>query len=169
VRQSEVATYDREEQLDIAADKIRMHIQGDQCKTHSSHASDNDNTPIRAFCIKYDIPTWLSIPFIRKTEAETQRFIDEWHAVFHRFEERIRADMEQVHIDYRTPYGYRNILVPDDQEQAILARMSRMREQGMTCCEVGEQLDREGVKAKRSASWSANSVCRLTNQYRRKE
>lgn len=62
------------------------------------------------------------------------------------------------------PYGYQrdgNELMPDPQEQAVLARILDMRQQGMSYHAIARALNAEGVPSKDAGKWHAMTVRRI--------
>jgi len=63
-------------------------------------------------------------------------------------------------------YGWarvRSTYVPVEHEQAVIARMLAMRQQGLGYLEIAERLNREGVPARRGR-WHASSVWRVATR-----
>jgi site-specific DNA recombinase len=59
------------------------------------------------------------------------------------------------------PYAFKEDggrLVPDQAEQAVLARISVLRDEGTSYAAIADRLNREGVLAKRGGIWHAMSV-----------
>ncbi len=59
------------------------------------------------------------------------------------------------------PYGFQrsgDYLIPDAAEQRVLARIRRMRSNGLSYDKIARSLNRSGVPAKRSGPWYAMSV-----------
>lgn len=62
------------------------------------------------------------------------------------------------------PYGSRaegGNLVPDAAEQAVVARMVKMRKAGSSLAAIADELNGEGIPSKRGGRWSASSVSRV--------
>lgn len=69
---------------------------------------------------------------------------------------KVRKRADGGFIGGQVPYGWRSeggALVPDDQEQAGLARMRELRAQGLSLRVIGERLECEGYPPKRAAHW----------------
>lgn len=69
------------------------------------------------------------------------------------------------------PFGWRaegRELVPDEAEQATLARMVELRNGGASLRGIAVTLNADGVKSKRGAKWSPSSVSRAIDPHARK-
>jgi DNA invertase Pin-like site-specific DNA recombinase len=65
------------------------------------------------------------------------------------------------------PFGYRaedGQLVPDPVEQAALARIAELREEGATLREIARVLEAEGHRTKRAERWHPESIRRIAKR-----
>lgn len=63
--------------------------------------------------------------------------------------------------------GYRSEnreLVPDADEQAVLARIAELRADGLSLRAMAAVLDAEGLRPKRGGSWHAGNLARIVNR-----
>lgn len=64
----------------------------------------------------------------------------------------------------RPPFGFKAVgkeLVHDDDEQAVLQRVSELKELGMSLREIAAFLDREGYPCRTAARWHPSTIARL--------
>lgn len=65
------------------------------------------------------------------------------------------------------PFGYKaesGALVPDDEEQAVLARIGELRAAGASLREIAATLTDDGYRPKRSARWHPESLRRIVGR-----
>lgn len=65
------------------------------------------------------------------------------------------------------PFGYRaqdGQLVPDPDEQAALARIAELRDEGATLREIARALEAEGHRTKRADRWHPESIRRIAKR-----
>ncbi|MBK8221008.1 MAG: recombinase family protein [Candidatus Obscuribacter sp.] len=79
-------------------------------------------------------------------------------------EGRERKRKNNGYIGGRPPYGYQAVgrnLLPCEREQAVIAKVCELREQGAPLAQIADQLNQDGIRTKKGKLWSITSVCRL--------
>jgi hypothetical protein len=87
---------------------------------------------------------------------------------------RQRARSERQHYrEGRIPYGYTvvtrdgiRIRVPDANEQAVIARMRELRDQGHSIANITSVVNREGIRPRAASAWHADVIARLLRRER---
>jgi len=159
--------HNREDQFDYVGSQARKNTPSVASGDRYSRVSDGDNTPIRKFCGKYTVPTWAALPLIQKAEEETQRYIDKFSECFDAYAEKKLVAREALkHVKYVTAYGYKQVdgeTIVDEQEQAIMRRILKLRAQGMICRRVADILNNDGRRTRRGNLWTDDNVNHVSN------
>jgi len=71
---------------------------------------------------------------------------------------RLRGERTSGHAPYGWDFGRNGLLVENAREQKIIARMRRMRGEGMSYRGIGVRLDEEGIRPKRGRRWIHTTV-----------
>ena len=71
---------------------------------------------------------------------------------------RKRGERISGHAPYGWDFGRNDLLVENAREQKVIARMRRMRAEGMSFRGIGVRLDEEGIRPKRGRRWIHTTV-----------
>jgi DNA invertase Pin-like site-specific DNA recombinase len=71
---------------------------------------------------------------------------------------RSRGERISGHAPYGWDFGQAGLLVENDREQMIIARMRRMQAEGMSFRRIAVRLDAEGIRPKRGKRWIHTTV-----------
>jgi DNA invertase Pin-like site-specific DNA recombinase len=71
---------------------------------------------------------------------------------------RSRGERISGHAPYGCDFGRNGLLVENAREQKIIARMRRMRAEGMSFRGIAVRLDSEGIRPKRGKRWIHTTV-----------
>ena len=71
---------------------------------------------------------------------------------------RSRGERISGHAPFGWDFGRGGRLVPNAREQKVIARMRRMRAEGMSFRGIGVRLDEEGIRPKRGRRWIHTTV-----------
>jgi DNA invertase Pin-like site-specific DNA recombinase len=71
---------------------------------------------------------------------------------------RKRGERISGHAPYGWDFGRNDLLVENAREQKVIARMRRMRAEGMSFRGIGVRLDEEGIRPKRGKRWIHTTV-----------